>query len=81
MLQDFVNFVAEEIEVDTWERLAVSIVSAGRTRRGWSGSGCGGGAIRAFIAGLRRAVDGRDVRFCKRTAILSFVVLHQRGFL
>lgn len=66
MLQDFVGFVAEEIETDTWERLAVSIASAGRTRRGQSGSRGGGSPIRAFIADLRRAVEGRDVRYGER---------------
>lgn len=59
--QEFVNYVAGEVEADVWERVAVSMT--GMQQRG--------GFIRAFISDLSRVVDGREVGSLVTTTMQS----------
>lgn len=56
MVQDFVEYMAREVENDVWERVATEMA---RTQRGTSSAR--GGFIRRFISDLGRFVDGREV--------------------
>lgn len=58
-LQEFVDFVAGELEEDLWQRVASDLVGMQRgVARGSTGRG---GVVRAFVADLSRSVDGREV--------------------
>lgn len=58
-LQEFVDFVAGELEEDLWQRVASDMVDM---QRGVAhGSKGRGGVVRAFVADLSRSVDGREV--------------------
>lgn len=64
ILQDFVAYVAGEIEADIWERAAADMADAQPGVRRSMGRERGsdkGGFVRSFISDLSRVVDGREV--------------------